>query len=205
MQWPWPLCFGADRCKSLRQFLVPERTSRGTIGSKRFHPLRKPADRPGWGMLVAMRVHSARPLPIPKCSSAVAPTPPAPPAALSPVYTDVVRRESMAVATLIGHFAGGNLAATVSARERNDSRAISRDQAPATTELPTSGHRRYGGAALLVGVVQQVNNPVSVELRRERGLCHAGGRGFESRRSATTCGVSLLAAHSETIQVKDRA
>jgi len=34
MQWPWPLCFGADRCKSLRQFLVPERTSRGTIGSK---------------------------------------------------------------------------------------------------------------------------------------------------------------------------
>jgi len=103
------------------------------------------------------------------------------------------------------HFAGGNLAATVSARERNDSRAISRDQAPATTELPTSGHRRYGGAALLVGVVQQVNNPVSVELRRERGLCHAGGRGFESRRSATTCGVSLLAAHSETIQVKDRA
>ena len=84
-------------------------------------------------MLVAMRAHSARPLPIPKCSSAVAATLPAPPAALSPVYTDVVRRESMAVTTLIGNFVGANLAAAVSARERNDSRAISRDQAAATT------------------------------------------------------------------------
>src|SRR5271169_2958815 len=86
-------------------------------------------------MLVAMRAHSARPLPIPKCSSAVAATLSAPPAALSPVYTDVVRRESMAVNTLIGNFVGGNLAAAVSARERSDSRAISRDQAPATTLL----------------------------------------------------------------------
>jgi hypothetical protein len=84
-------------------------------------------------MLVAMRAHSARPLPIPKCGSAVAATLPAPPAALSPIYMDVVRRESMAVTTLIGNFLGGNLAAAVSARERNNSRAISRDQAPATT------------------------------------------------------------------------
>jgi hypothetical protein len=90
------------------------------------------AFRSGWSMLVAMLVHSARPLPIPKCSSKVAATLPAPPAALSPVYTDVVRRESMAVTTLIGNFVGGNLAAAVSARERNDSRAIRRDQAPAT-------------------------------------------------------------------------
>jgi hypothetical protein len=79
-----------------------------------------------------MLVHSARPLSIPECSSAVAATLPAPPAALSPVYMDVVRRESMAVTTLIGNFVGGNLAAAVSARERNASRAISRDQAPAT-------------------------------------------------------------------------
>jgi hypothetical protein len=80
-----------------------------------------------------MRAHSARPLPIPKCSSAVAATLPAPPAALSPVYTDVVRRESMAVTRSIGNFVGSNLAAAVSALERNDGRAISRDQAPATT------------------------------------------------------------------------
>jgi hypothetical protein len=73
---------------------------------------------------VAMRAHSARPLP-------VAATLPAPPAAPSPVYTDIVRRESMTVTTLIGNFVGGNLVATISARERNDSRAISRDQAPA--------------------------------------------------------------------------
>ena len=42
-----------------------------------------------WGILVAMRAQSARPLPIPKFSSAVATTLPALPAALSPVYTDV--------------------------------------------------------------------------------------------------------------------
>ena len=36
----------------------------------------------------------------------------------------------MAVTTLIGNFVGGNLAAAVSAREWNDSRAISREQAP---------------------------------------------------------------------------
>jgi hypothetical protein len=45
---------------------------------------------------------------------------------------------SMAVTTLIGNFVGGNLAAAVSGRERNDGRAISRDQAPATIEFPTS-------------------------------------------------------------------
>jgi hypothetical protein len=33
---------------------------------------------------------------------------------------------------MIGNFVGGNLAAAISALERNDSRAISRDQAPAT-------------------------------------------------------------------------
>jgi hypothetical protein len=119
----------ASRCVTSQ---CPERTSRGTIGSKRFRPLRKPAYRIGWGMLVGMRAHSARPLPIPKCSSAVAATLPTPPAALSPVYTDVVRRESMAVTTLIGNFVGGNLAAAVSARERDDDRAISRNHAPAT-------------------------------------------------------------------------
>jgi hypothetical protein len=87
-----------------------------------------------------MLVHLARPWPIPKCSSAVAATLPAPPAALSPVNTDDVRRESMAVTTLIGNSVGANLAAAVTARERNDSRAISRDHAPATT---CNGLHRY--------------------------------------------------------------
>jgi hypothetical protein len=79
-----------------------------------------------------MRAHSARPLPIPKRSSAVAATLATPPAPLSPVYTEVVRRESMAVTALIGNFRGCNRAAAVSARERNDSRAINQDEAPAT-------------------------------------------------------------------------
>jgi hypothetical protein len=109
-----------------------ERTSRRTIGSKRFYPLPKSASRSASSMLVRMRAHSARPLPLPKCSSARAATLPAPPAALSPIYTDVVRRESMAVTTSIGNFVGGNLAAAISAREWNDSHTISRDQAPAT-------------------------------------------------------------------------
>jgi hypothetical protein len=51
----------------------------------------------------------------------------------SPVYTDVVRRESMAVTVLIGNFVAGYRATAVRARERNGSRAFNRDQAPATT------------------------------------------------------------------------
>jgi hypothetical protein len=127
----------ASRCVTST---CPEQTSRGTTGSKRFHPLRRPPYRTAWGMLVAMQARSARPLPIPKCSSAVAATLPTPPAALSPVYMDVVRRELMAITTSIGNFIGGNLAAAVSARERNDSRAINRDQAPATI---CNGLHRY--------------------------------------------------------------
>lgn len=139
---------GAFRCRPLQVVVSPpERTSRETIRSKRFHPLRKPADRSRWNMLVAVRVHSARPSPIPKCSSAVAATLPAPPAALSPVYANVVRRESMAVTTLIGNLVGGNLEAAVSARERNDSRAISREQAPATT-IPYDLKRRCSACDL---------------------------------------------------------
>jgi len=83
-------------------------------------------------MLVAMRAHSTRPLSIPKCSSAVAATLLAPPAALSLVYTDVVWRQSMAISTAVGNLDGGALAAAVTARQRNHSRAISRNQAPAT-------------------------------------------------------------------------
>ena len=82
---------------------------------------------------VAMRARSARPLPNPKCGSAVAATLATPPAPLSPVYTDVVRRESMAVTVLIGNFVAGYRATAVRARERNGSRAFNRDQAPATT------------------------------------------------------------------------
>jgi hypothetical protein len=58
-QWPWTMRFGADRCKSLRRFLVPRADPRGTLGSKRIHPLRMPPHRSGCGMLVAMRVQSA--------------------------------------------------------------------------------------------------------------------------------------------------
>ena len=69
---------------------------------------------------------------IPKCTSAVAATLPAPPAALSPVYTDVVRRESMAFTTLIGNFVEGNLSAAVSAENGTIVVLLVEDQAPAT-------------------------------------------------------------------------
>jgi len=41
-------------------------------------------------MLLTMRAHSACPLPIPECRSAVVTTLPAPPSALALVYSDVV-------------------------------------------------------------------------------------------------------------------
>jgi hypothetical protein len=81
----------------------------------------------------------------------------------------------MTFTTLIGNFVGGNLAAAVSARERNDSRAINRDQAPALHLLngrnrPTASTRLnvpnyeaadvgrwawgyFGGVGVLVGGV----------------------------------------------------
>ena len=79
-----------------------------------------------------MRAHSACPLPIPKCRSAVVTTLPAPPSALPLVYSDISNCQPMAVTTVVGNLDTGNLAAAVSARERNDERAISRNRAPAT-------------------------------------------------------------------------
>src|SRR6266404_981338 len=84
-------------------------------------------------MLATMRANSARPSPIPECSSACAGTLPTAPPALTLVYPDIVRCERVAVAAVVWNLDGGNLAATVIARERNDSRAISRNHAPATT------------------------------------------------------------------------
>jgi hypothetical protein len=124
--------FGADGCKSLRHFLVPRADF---AWDNRVQAISSAAKAGIPGRLGHARGYASALSPSiadPKCSSAVAATLPAPPAALSPVYTDVVRRESMAFTTLLGNFVGGNHAAAVSARERNDSRAISRDQAPAT-------------------------------------------------------------------------
>jgi len=118
-------------------------SSRATIGSRRFHPLRKAACRSDGSMLVTMRAHSAGPLPIPKCRSAVVTTLPAPPSALPLVYSDISNCQPMAVTTVVGNLDAGNLAAAVSARERNDERAISRNRAPATI---CNGLHRYAPA-----------------------------------------------------------
>src|SRR5438105_9388573 len=84
-----------------------------------------------------MRVHSACPLPIPKCRSAVVTTLPAPPSALPLVYSDISNCQPMAVTTVVGNLDGGFLAAAVRAREWNDRRAISRNRAPATNLFRT--------------------------------------------------------------------
>src|SRR6266480_5032043 len=123
-------------CRPLQGVAPPYKrlghSSRGTIGSRRFHPLRKAAYRSAGSMLLTMRAHSADPLPIPKCRSAVVTTLPAPPSALPRVYSDISNCQPMAVTTVVGNLDAGNLAAAVSARERNDERAISRNRAPAT-------------------------------------------------------------------------
>jgi hypothetical protein len=107
-------------------------SSRGTIGSRRFHPLRKAAYPSDGSMLLTMRMHSACPLPIPKCRSAMVTTLPAPPSALPLVYSEISNCQPMAVTAVVGNLAADALAAAVSARERNDERAISRNRAPAT-------------------------------------------------------------------------
>src|SRR5882724_5448441 len=70
--------------------------------------------------------------PIPECSSALTATTSAPPSALPLIYSDISNCQSMAVTTVAGNLDAGNLAAAVSARDRNDERAISRNRAPAT-------------------------------------------------------------------------
>src|SRR6266699_3074899 len=69
---------------------------------------------------------------MPKCSGAVATTLSAAPAPLVLVHTKVVGCERVPVTTVVWSLDSGNLAAAVSARERNDERAISRNRAPAT-------------------------------------------------------------------------
>ena len=71
-------------------------------------------------------------MPIPECSSALATTLSAAPAAFALVYPDVVRYKRVPVATAVWNLNGGILAATISARKRNHSRAINRKHAPAT-------------------------------------------------------------------------
>jgi len=105
---------------------------RGTVGSRRFHPSRKSGYRTDCSTLVTMGAHSTRPLPSPKFSSAAASAPPAPPPVLPLLYSDVVWCQTMAVTTVVGNLNGSTLAATIAARERNHSRAISRNHAPAT-------------------------------------------------------------------------
>src|SRR4030088_3247831 len=88
-------------------------SSRATIGSRRFHPLRKAAYRSDGSMLLTMRAYSACPLPIPKCRRAVVTTLPAPPSALPLVYSDISNCQPMAVTTVVGSLDAGNLAASV--------------------------------------------------------------------------------------------
>src|SRR2546430_13801685 len=90
-------------------------------------------------MLATMRANSAGPSPIPECSSACAGTLPTAPPALTLVYPDIVRCERVAVAAVVWNLDGGNLAAAVNARERNDECVISRNRAPAT--IPSRGRQ----------------------------------------------------------------
>ena len=126
----------AFRCGPL-QVVAPlswrlEQASHETSESRPLHPLRKAAYRAGGSMLLTMRAHSACPLPIPECRSAVVTTLPAPPSALALVYSNIANCQPMAVTTVLGNLDAGNLAAAVSARERNNERVISRNRAPAT-------------------------------------------------------------------------
>ena len=66
----------------------------------------------------------------PKCSRALASTLPAAPASFAQVYPQVVGRERVPVTTVVCNLGGRYLAAAVSARERNDERAISRNHPP---------------------------------------------------------------------------
>jgi hypothetical protein len=77
-----------------------------------------------------MRAHSATPSSIPECSRARAAAPPAPPAPLPLLYSDVAWRQSMAVTTVLWNLDGDTLAAAISARERNYDRTISRNHGP---------------------------------------------------------------------------
>jgi len=134
----------AFRCGPL-QVVAPlswrlEQPSHETSESRPLHPLRKAAYRAGGSMLLTMRAHSARPLPIPECRSAVVTTLPAPPSALALVYSDIANCQPMAVTTVLGNLDAGNLAAAVSTRERNDERVISRNRAPATICICTNLH-----------------------------------------------------------------
>jgi len=83
-------------------------------------------------MLLTMRAHSACPLPIPECRSAVVTTLPAPPSALPLIYPDISNCQPMAITTVVGNPDAGNPAAAVNARERDHECAISRKRAPAT-------------------------------------------------------------------------
>ena len=115
-------------------------------------------------MLLTMRAHSACPLPIPECRSAVVTTLPAPPSALALVYSDIANCQPMAVTTVLGNLDAGNLAAAVSARERNDERVISRNRAPATI---CNGLHRYAPGC-------NVREPVGrlLSRRRSRPVTH---------------------------------
>jgi hypothetical protein len=67
----------------------------------------------------------------------------------------------MAVTTSIGNFIGGNIAAAVSARERNDGRAISRDQAPATIISFSAAARLLNRNRRQVSVVIDPESPLA--------------------------------------------
>jgi hypothetical protein len=83
--------------------------------------------------ILGMKGNSDHPwVPIPECRGALATTLSAAPAAVVLVYPDIVWTERVPVAIAVWNLNGGTLAAAISARERNHSRAISRKRARAT-------------------------------------------------------------------------
>jgi hypothetical protein len=109
------------------------RSSCAPCESQRFQPFHQYTFPSDWVILLAMKGDSDHPLvPIPECCTPLATTPSAAPAAFALVYPDIVWYERVPVATAVWNLNGGILAAAISTRQRNHSRAISRKHAPAT-------------------------------------------------------------------------
>src|SRR5436190_23348729 len=125
---------------------------------------------------------------MPKCSGAVATTLSAAPVPLVLLYTKVVWCERVPVTTVVWNLEGGNLAAAVSARERNDDRAISRNRAPATNLQSPKAHLDRPARGALTGP----------PLRED-------SRGSQPRSPrSTACGAELIDARGRSVQPDDQ-
>ena len=126
--------FVADRCTSLRVALVAPAVASCymRVAAISFVPQLGVLILTGHPLGHEKEDSGCRLVPTPKCSRALASTLPAAPASFAQVYPQIVWREQVPVTTVVWNLAGRNLAAAVSARERNDERVISRNRAPAT-------------------------------------------------------------------------